>query len=50
MPQMMMDLMSGFVQKIGPKLTDFLKRATNEEYTLIKKEFEAKHSKPKSKL
>jgi uncharacterized protein len=52
MPQMMMDLMSGFVEKIGPKLRDFLKRATNEEYALIKKEFEARQAqpKPKSKL
>ena len=47
-PQLMADMMGGFIEKIGPRLRDFLKRVTDEEYALLKKEAESKLA-PKSK-
>ena len=48
-PQLMADMMGGFVEKIAPRLRDFLKRATDEEFAILKKEAEAKSAPPKPK-
>jgi len=49
MPTMMMESMKGFSEKLGPKLTEFIKKATDEEFAAMKQKIDASH-KPKSKL
>jgi len=51
MPELMMEMMTGFMEKLGPKLRDFLNRVTEEEFTALKKSSEQKPppQKPKTK-
>lgn len=49
MPAMMMESMKGFSEKLAPKLSAFMKKATDEEFAVMKQKIEASQ-KPKSKL
>lgn len=48
MPQLTADVMTGFLEKIGPKLRDFVKRVTDEETELVKKNLDSKTTPSKS--
>ncbi|PYT00907.1 MAG: hypothetical protein DMF63_04365 [Acidobacteria bacterium] len=52
MPKLMLEAMTGFSEKVLPKLQDFLKKTTDEEFAAIKQkvEQEMKAPRPKSKL
>ena len=50
MPELMMETMTGFMEKLGPKLREFMNRVTEEELAALKKSTEQKPppSKPKT--
>ena len=52
MPKLMAETMAGFSEKVLPKMTEFLKKTTDEEFAAIKQKVEQEISakKPKSKL
>jgi len=52
MPKLMAETMDGFSKKVVPKLEEFLKKTTDEEFAAIKQKVEQEMSpkKPKSKL